>query len=143
MKFNFCVIPTRSALYSACREIICVTAVDPQNVSSLTPRYFRCAQCFPNARGGRRGGGQGGHFDGEKYSTPRIRAIKCSGNGRVRPWNGVRDETEREECSLTLELPCPGKEAFFFYWLRTEITQGRTTNALRRYETLPFFHCVE
>lgn len=67
---------------------------------------------------------------------PRIRAIKRSGNGRVRPWNGVRDEAEREECSLTLELPGPGKEAF--YWLRTGITR-RTTNASRRYETLPFF----
>lgn len=93
--------------------IIPYATLQPQNYLSYcgrsgkvtrfwTPHCFHYAQCYPNARGG--------VILMEKYSTPRIWAIKRSTNGRVR--RGMALGAEREECSLTLEPPRPGKEAF-------------------------------
>jgi len=59
----------------------------------------------------------------EKYLMPRIRAIKRSKNGRVRRGRSVRDQPEREECSLPLELSCPDEKAF--YWLCAGSLIGR------------------
>lgn len=98
-----------SVCYVAAAKFICVVCdryetwrTDPALLLLLPSVSLMCA---------------GSHFDGEIFDAT-YTSHKTFEKREGPSWNGVRDEPEREECSLTFEPPpYPGKEAF--YCLRT------------------------